>query len=121
MDRDDLVSRWWRRPWRRAIRICPRKLPTVQLGGKNRPRKGGLLLTRSIWRKMRMRWLRLRYSTILRKLKEFYQQAIRDIADAGDSYEAFQQRILMEAACAVPVGVGLNSFPTVARQRSITI
>ncbi|KAI4381034.1 hypothetical protein MLD38_007152 [Melastoma candidum] len=103
------LSLW--QPQRKAVPIRHRKLPTVRLGWKNRPRKRNPLIVR-IWRKIRLR-------SFLRKLKEYYQQVVRDIVDAGASYEAFQQRLLMETTGTVPIGIGLNRFPTTARQRAI--
>ncbi|XP_030526364.1 uncharacterized protein LOC115738028 [Rhodamnia argentea] len=101
-------------PRRRTIPLRRRKLPTVRLGGK-RPRPGLLLL--KMWRKMRLRWLKLRYSCMLKKLKEYYRSLIADIIEAGAAVETFQQRMLMETACAVP-GMGFNNFPSVARHRA---
>ncbi|XP_030473495.1 uncharacterized protein LOC115691071 [Syzygium oleosum] len=107
------ASRW--PPRRRAIPLRRRKLPTVRLGGK-RPGRGLFLL--KMWRKMRLRCLKLQYSCMLKKLKEYYRSLIADIIEAGVSLETFQQRLLMETTCAVPV-MAFNSFPTVARHRAI--
>ncbi|KAL3720794.1 hypothetical protein ACJRO7_005580 [Eucalyptus globulus] len=104
-----------RPPRRRTIFLRRRKLTTVRLGGR-RPRRGLFLL--NLWRKMRLRWLKLRYSCALKKLKAYYRSVVADIIEAGASVEALQQRMLMEATCAVPV-MGLNSFPSVARHRAI--
>ncbi|PKI43777.1 uncharacterized protein LOC116198757 [Punica granatum] len=83
-----------------------RSLPTVRLGGE-RPRRGGLLL-RSSWRRMRLKWLKMKYQIMLRRMKEYYHKLIKEIVEASAYTEAFQQRVLMEAACAVPVMAGVN-------------
>ncbi|XP_021638878.2 uncharacterized protein LOC110634247 [Hevea brasiliensis] len=109
--------RW---PTHRRISLRRRKLPSVRLGGK-KPRRGFFLL--KMLRKMRLRWLKLHYSCMLRKLKEYYRNLIKDVIDAGATIEAYQQRLVMEASFAVPVmGLSFSSYPSMAgsdRPRSI--
>ncbi|XP_021295057.1 uncharacterized protein LOC110424727 [Herrania umbratica] len=86
------------------------KMPTVRLGGK-KPRRG-LFIVR-ILKKMRLRWLKLQYTCMLRNLGKYYRNLIKDIVEAGASVEALQQRMFMESTFAVPVmGVSFSSFPS---------
>ncbi|KAK3220289.1 hypothetical protein Dsin_014259 [Dipteronia sinensis] len=106
----------------RRVFIRRRKLPVVRLGGTRKKPRRGVFLVR-MFRKVRLRWLRLHYTCMIKKLKEYYLQMVKDIKEAGASLETFQQRILMEASFAVPVmGLSLSSFPSVAgsdRPRSL--
>ncbi|XVE51847.1 hypothetical protein DITRI_Ditri02bG0074000 [Diplodiscus trichospermus] len=87
------------------------KLPTVRLGGK-KPRRG-LYIVR-VLKKMRVRWLKLQYKCMLRKLREYYRSLIKDIVEAGATVEALQQRVFMESTFAVPVmGVSFSTFLSV--------
>ncbi|XVF74307.1 hypothetical protein PTKIN_Ptkin13bG0099900 [Pterospermum kingtungense] len=91
------------------LRRC-NKLPTVRLGGK-KPRRG-LFIVR-VLKKMRLRWLKLQYTCMLRKLRKYYRNLIKDIIEAGSTVEALQQRMFMESTFAVPVmGVSFSSFPS---------
>nr|GMC75971.1 uncharacterized protein LOC109187726 [Ipomoea batatas] len=86
------------------------KLPTARLGGK-KPRRGFFLL--KLFRRAKLRWLRLHYSTMLKKIKDYYQRLIKDIVDGGGAIDSFHQRLIMETSFAVPVmGLSLNSFPS---------
>ncbi|XP_062157244.1 uncharacterized protein LOC133864832 [Alnus glutinosa] len=95
------------------IPLRRRKLPTVRLGGK-KPRRA-LTLVR-IFRRIKLRWLKLHYMSTLRKLKEYYRNLVKDLVDAGATLETFHQRVLMEASLTVPVmGVSFNNYPSVPR------
>lgn len=84
-----------------------RKPPTLRLGGK-KPR----LLVRLL-RRIRLRWLKLRYLCMLKKLKEYYKRVVKELIEAGGSLESFQQRILLETSFAVPVmGVSFSTYPS---------
>lgn len=98
-----------RRVVRQGIQLRRRKLPSVRLGSK-KPRRA---LAR-MFRRIRLRWLKLQYMCMMRKLKEFYRNLIKDMAAAGASLEAFQQRIFLESSFAVPVvGISLSTYPSV--------
>ncbi|KDP40688.1 hypothetical protein JCGZ_24687 [Jatropha curcas] len=105
---------------RRRISLRRRKMHTVRLGGK-KPRRGLFLLR--MLKKMRLRWLKLQYSCMLRKLKEYYSNLIKDIVEAGATIESYQQRLVMEASLAVPVmGISFSGYPSMSgsdRPRSI--
>ncbi|XP_022724857.1 uncharacterized protein LOC111281379 [Durio zibethinus] len=84
------------------------KLPTVRLGGK-KPRRGFFIVR--VLKKMRLKWLKLQYKCMLRKLRKYYRNLIKDIVEAGATVEALQQRMFMESTFAVPVmGVSFSSF-----------
>ncbi|XP_059459121.1 uncharacterized protein LOC132188625 [Corylus avellana] len=94
------------------IPLRRRKLPTVRLGGK-KPRRAFILAR--VFRRIRLRWLKLQYTCMLKKLREYYRNLVKDIVDAGATLETFHQRVLMEASLAVPVmGVSFNNYPSVS-------
>ncbi|GLT69360.1 hypothetical protein SLA2020_415180 [Shorea laevis] len=96
---------------RLQIPLRRRKQPVVRLGGK-KPRR--VLTLARIFRRMRLRWLKLQYKCMLKKLKEYYRNLVKDLVDAGATLETFHQRVLMEASLAVPVmGVSFNNYPYV--------
>ncbi|KAK9282222.1 hypothetical protein L1049_005136 [Liquidambar formosana] len=96
-----------RRPFGLKIHLRRRKLPYVRLGGK-KPRQGRLFLVR-ILKKIRLRWVKHKYLCMLKKLKQYYRNMIKDLIEASASVESFQQRILMEASYAVPtMGVSFS-------------
>ncbi|XAR49882.1 hypothetical protein NMG60_11004055 [Bertholletia excelsa] len=100
------LFRW---PYRRKLQLRRRKLPTARLGGK-RPRRGHFLVR--LLRRGRLRWLKLKYLCILRKLKNYYRSLIRDMMEASSTIESAQQRILLETSLAIPVmGISFASFP----------
>ncbi|EXC32308.1 hypothetical protein L484_008171 [Morus notabilis] len=73
-----------RRVVRQGIPLRRRKLPSVRLGGK-KPRRA---LAR-MFRRIRLRWLKLQYMCMMRKLKEFYRNLIKDMAGGGGGRPAF--------------------------------
>lgn len=101
----------WQPRRRLGIRLGRRRtVPTIRLGAE-RPRRGRLIL-RSVWRRMRLRWLKMQYRCLLQRLKTQYRKLMAEMVEARASVEAFQQRAFMEASCAVPVmaGVSFTSF-----------
>ncbi|KAJ9179416.1 hypothetical protein P3X46_011205 [Hevea brasiliensis] len=109
----------FRRPTHRRIWLRRRRLPLVRLGGK-KPRREFFM---RMLRKMRLRWLKLHYSCMLRRLKVYYRNLIKDLVEAGATIEAYQQRLVMEASFAVPV-MGISGYPSMVgsdRTRSIFI
>ncbi|BFG24152.1 uncharacterized protein Pyn_02643 [Prunus yedoensis var. nudiflora] len=88
-----------------------RKLPVARLGGQ-KPKRG--LVFVKMLKKIRMRWLKLQYLCMLKKLKESYKNMMKDLMQAGASLETFHQRIFMETSFAIPMGVSLSSYPSVA-------
>ncbi|KAG9458469.1 hypothetical protein H6P81_002977 [Aristolochia fimbriata] len=113
--RRSIVFRW---PLRRkratsfpasATRKKRRKLPSIRLGKR---RAGGSFLVK-IFRRIRLRWLRLHYSLLLKRLKAFYSTLVRDLIEAGATMEAIQSRIMMETYFSVPVmPVTVASIPS---------
>ena len=93
------------------LRRRPR-LPSVRLGGK-RPRRVVALV--GMLRRIRMRWLRLQYMCMVRKLRECYRNLAKDLAEAGASIDTFQKRVFLEASFAVPVmGLAFSGYPNSA-------
>ncbi|XP_021910983.1 uncharacterized protein LOC110824775 [Carica papaya] len=83
---------------RRVVPLRRRKLPAIRLGGKQ-----GFFLKKMV-KKMRVRWVKLQYMRVLKKLKEYYEKMVKDIIKAGESLEGdFQKRIFAEATFALPV------------------
>ncbi|KAK7349306.1 hypothetical protein VNO77_06571 [Canavalia gladiata] len=108
---DDHESSMW--PWqprRRVSLIRRRKVQTVRLGGK-KARRGILGLFR-IFKRMRLRWVKLQYVRILKRLKEHYSNMVKDLVEAGATVETFHQRLFMESTFAIPLGVNLSTYPS---------
>ncbi|KAK2353302.1 60S ribosomal protein L18 [Trifolium repens] len=98
-------------PRRKVILYRRRKLQTVKLGGKKPRRRliGGIV---RIFRKMRVKWLKLQYLKFFKRLKEHYRNLVKELIEAGASIETFQQRIFMESTFAIPLGVNLSTYPS---------
>lgn len=60
---------------------------------------------------MRLKWLRLQYKRILKNLKEYYKNMVKDMVEASATIEAYQQRLFMESSFAVPAGVAFSAYP----------
>ncbi|OVA08342.1 hypothetical protein BVC80_209g66 [Macleaya cordata] len=91
--------RWSTR--RRLLGGRRRKVPSVRLGGEKKPRRG--LLIASLFRRIRLKWLKLQYSCMLKKLKDVYYSMVKDLIEAGTTLESIQQRIMTETYFSVPV------------------
>ncbi|THG05834.1 uncharacterized protein LOC114307197 [Camellia sinensis] len=104
------TTAYFRWPYRLKPPLRRRKPPTIRLGGKKKHRRG-LLLGR-LFRRARLRWLKLKYSCMINKLKQYYRSIVREMTEASGSIESVQQRILMETSFAIPVmGISFYSFP----------
>lgn len=105
------------------IPLRRRKLPTIRLGGDKKPRR--VVTLAKIFRRMRLRWLKLQYMLMLKKVKEYYKNLIKDLKEAGATLETFHHRLLLEASLAVPVmGVSFNNYPYLPgsdRPRTLTM
>ncbi|KAF9685310.1 hypothetical protein SADUNF_Sadunf03G0041200 [Salix dunnii] len=105
------TSRW---PLRRRLSVRGRKLPIIRLGGGEKPRRRRAFLVRTL-RGMRLRWLKLQYLCLLKKLKEYHRNLMKDFKVSGSSIEAYNQRLLMETSFAVPgIGITFSNFLSVA-------
>ncbi|KAG2328132.1 hypothetical protein Bca4012_037170 [Brassica carinata] len=100
------VFRWSRS--RRKIHIRRRKSQVVRLGVP----RGGFSLKKMV-RKMKLRWLRLHYVRLVRNIKGFYRNLVKDIIEAGAEFEEIQTRMAVEAAAFAIPGLGL-SFSSVS-------
>ncbi|XP_047962694.1 uncharacterized protein LOC125207410 [Salvia hispanica] len=86
------------------------RLPTIRLGGK-KPRRGFFLLR--LCKKAKLKWLKLKYLSMLKKLKRYYNELVKDMIEGSGTIESFQQRMLLETSFAIPVmGLSLNSYPS---------
>ncbi|XP_016576362.2 uncharacterized protein LOC107873963 [Capsicum annuum] len=101
------VFRWVPLP-RRKFSFRKKRLPTVRLGGggkNNNSRRG-------FFRRVKLQWLKLQYRCLLKKLREYYECAVKDLKENGGAVDTFQQRLLLETSFAVPVmGLSFNNFP----------
>lgn len=101
----------WQQARRRLFFLRRRnhKVPTVRLGGK-KPRRGSILIVKIL---KKIRWVKLQYRCMLRKLRKQYRNLIKDMVEAGANIEALQQRMFMESTFALPVmGVSFSTFPS---------
>ncbi|KAJ0007680.1 hypothetical protein Pint_29146 [Pistacia integerrima] len=98
---------------RRVILRRRRKLPVIRLGGSasDKPKRG-MFIVRMV-RRMRLRWLKLRYVRMIKKLKQYYRDMVKDFMDASASLESFQQRALAEASFA-SLGLAFTTFPSMS-------
>ncbi|CAH2036641.1 unnamed protein product [Thlaspi arvense] len=101
------VFRWSRS--RRKIQIRRRRSQVVRLGGKNNvgPRGGRFSLKKMV-RRMKLRWLKLHYVRLVKKIKVFYRNLVKEFVDAGAELEAIQKRMAIEAAAFAVPGLGLS-------------
>ncbi|XP_019417805.1 PREDICTED: uncharacterized protein LOC109328680 [Lupinus angustifolius] len=99
----------WQPHRRRLTLLRRRKVQSVQLGGKrSRRRMVGLV---RIFKRLRLKWLKLKYLCMLKKLKEYYKNLMKDLVEGAATIETFHQRLLMESSSfAMPLGV--SSFST---------
>ncbi|XP_058079456.1 uncharacterized protein LOC131227681 [Magnolia sinica] len=79
-----------------------RKRPSIRLGRKKRRTRGGFFLLRA-FRRLRLRWLRLKYSYMLKKLKAFYSSVVKDLIEAGATMEVIQKRIMLDTYFTLPI------------------
>ncbi|GMI82167.1 hypothetical protein HRI_001886000 [Hibiscus trionum] len=92
------------------LRLRRHNKPTVRLGGK-KPRRG--LFVVKFLKKMRLRWLKLQYTCMLRKMKKYYKGLVKELVEAGSAVEALNQRMFLESTFAVPVmGVSFTNYPS---------
>ncbi|XP_026431324.1 uncharacterized protein LOC113328429 [Papaver somniferum] len=113
--------RW---PMRRKRLGRRRKTPTVCLGGDSKKPRRGLIIVKLL-RRIRLKWLKLQYTCMLRKLKDTYYAVLKDLIEAGSTFESIQQRIMNESYfSAVPImavpSAGITSFIGPNRARSKT-
>lgn len=95
---------------RHMISLRRHKMPTIYLDGK-KPKR----VLKAWFKGIKLRWVKLKYMCMLRKLKEYYKSLVKDFIEAGDNLETIQQRLLLEALFAVPVmGTSFSRFPVAA-------
>uniref|UniRef100_A0A7C8YAU7 Uncharacterized protein n=1 Tax=Opuntia streptacantha TaxID=393608 RepID=A0A7C8YAU7_OPUST len=82
----------------RLPRRGKKRLPVVRLGTR-RTQQGRRFSFGRVFRRIRLRWLRLKYSCMLKRLKQYYKSVIKDIVEGSASVEAYhRQRVLMESS-----------------------
>ncbi|KAF5177411.1 hypothetical protein FRX31_033001 [Thalictrum thalictroides] len=86
---------------RRFIWYRRRKVQSIRLGGKKKMRKGFVLVR--LLKKVKLKWLKVQYSYMLKRLKNYYLSVVKDLIEAGATLETLQQRVMMEASFAIPV------------------
>ncbi|KAG2251494.1 hypothetical protein Bca52824_081630 [Brassica carinata] len=59
-------------------------------------------------KKMKLRWLRLHYVRLVKKIKGFYRNLVKEFVEAGAELEAIQKRMTVEAAAFAVPGLGLS-------------
>ncbi|PIN07322.1 hypothetical protein CDL12_20113 [Handroanthus impetiginosus] len=96
--------------FRWPIRRGRQRLPTLRLGGK-KPRRGFFLFR--LCKRAKLKWLRLKYLSMLKKLKKYYDSFVKDMIEGSRTIESFQQRMLLETSFAIPVmGITFNTYPS---------
>ncbi|KAJ4958092.1 hypothetical protein NE237_025203 [Protea cynaroides] len=68
---------------RKKILTRRRKLPTVRLGRKKRHHRG-MFIVRLV-KRIQLRWLKLKYSLLLKKLKHFYYVLVKQLVEGGST------------------------------------
>ncbi|XP_057735965.1 uncharacterized protein LOC130951328 [Arachis stenosperma] len=106
---------WQQHRGRVRLLLRRRKMKTVKLGGEGKKTSAKRRMFRGlvrILRRMKVRWLKLQYLRMLKRLKEHYRSILKDLVEAGASVETFQQRLFMETSFAIPIGVSLSTYPS---------
>ncbi|PIA35879.1 hypothetical protein AQUCO_03400044v1 [Aquilegia coerulea] len=85
---------------RRVTWYRRRKVQSIRLGGKKK-RKGFVLVR--LLKKVKLKWLKVQYSYMLKRLKNYYLSVVKDLIEAGATLETLQQRVMMETSFAIPV------------------
>ncbi|KAL3335242.1 hypothetical protein AABB24_031444 [Solanum stoloniferum] len=97
---------------RRKFSFRKKRLPTVRLGGGKNNNSRRRFSVAKLFRRVKLRWLKLQYTCLLKKLREYYRSAVKDLMENGGALDSFQQRLLLETSFAVPVmGLSFNTFP----------
>ncbi|CAL0308682.1 unnamed protein product [Lupinus luteus] len=97
-------------PWqpRRKIHLKKRqKLQLLRLGGNSKQQRHGMLMR--VVRMIRVKWLKLYYIRMLKKLKEYYQNFVKQLAETGATIETF---LFMESNFVIPTGLTISGCPS---------
>ncbi|VVA97574.1 unnamed protein product [Arabis nemorensis] len=98
----------------RKVYLRRRKPQVVRLGGKNSTPRGRFSLKRMV-RRMRLKWLRLYYVRLVKMIKGYYRNLVKEFADAGAA--TFQQRMTVETAAFAAPGLGLSFYTMSSHDR----
>ncbi|CAA7024632.1 unnamed protein product [Microthlaspi erraticum] len=115
MDPHSVITSAFRWPSsRRKVYLRRRKPQVVRLGGKNSKPRGRFTLKRMVTR-MRLKWLRLYYVRLVKKIQGYYRDLVKEFADAGAT--TIQQRMTVETAAFAAPGLGLSIYPMSGQDR----
>ncbi|KAK7255737.1 hypothetical protein RIF29_29156 [Crotalaria pallida] len=98
-------------PWQphRGVHLPRRrKVQAVRLGGKKQPR-GMVKRFVRIFRRMRMKWLKLQYVRMLKRLKEHYRNLLKKLDEAGNTIETL---MFMESTNVIPGSITISGCPS---------
>ncbi|KAK7255738.1 hypothetical protein RIF29_29157 [Crotalaria pallida] len=98
-------------PWQphRGVHLPRRrKVQAVRLGGK-KPRRGMVKRFVRIVRRMRMKWLKLQYVRMLKRLKEHYRNMLKEVVETGKTIETL---MFMESTNVIPGSITISSCPS---------
>ncbi|XP_047959876.1 uncharacterized protein LOC125205102 [Salvia hispanica] len=82
-------------PFRWSLGRRRPRLPTVRVGGKKS--RHGFSLPR-LYKKAKLKWLELKYLSMLKKLKNYYKELVKDVMQGSGTIESYQQCMLLEAS-----------------------
>ncbi|EOA31699.1 hypothetical protein CARUB_v10014928mg [Capsella rubella] len=94
---------------RRKIYLRRRKPQVVRLGGKNSTWARGRFSVKKVVTRMRLKWLRLYYVRLVKKIKVYYSTVVKEFEEAGTA--TIQQRMTVETAAFAAPGLGLSFCP----------
>ncbi|XP_010552239.1 PREDICTED: uncharacterized protein LOC104822658 [Tarenaya hassleriana] len=98
------VPCWWPQI-RRKIHLRRRKTPAIRLGWKPR---GRLCSVKRMVRRMRLKWVRLHYVRMVKEIRGYYRNLVKEFAGAGAELETIRRRIAVETAAFAVPGLGLS-------------
>ncbi|XP_006343124.1 uncharacterized protein [Solanum tuberosum] len=96
---------------RRKLSFRRKKLPVIQLGAGGKKHRRRFLLLR-IFRRVRiLKGLKLHYSNMAKKIKEFYWSAVNDILEGNEAVDTFHRGFVLQSSFAIPMlGLTPNAF-----------
>ncbi|KAE9599408.1 hypothetical protein Lal_00039413 [Lupinus albus] len=103
----ETISAW--QP-RHSVPLKRRKVQAIRLGEKNLPRRGMVRRLVRIFSRIRLKWLKLQYIRTLKKLKEHYQNMLKELVEAGNTIETL---LFTESTNLIPAGgIAISSCPS---------
>ncbi|OIW03078.1 hypothetical protein TanjilG_19358 [Lupinus angustifolius] len=103
----ETISAW--QP-RHSVPLRRRKVQAIRLGEKKLPRRGMVRRLVRIFGRMRLKWLKLQYVRMLKKLKDHYQNMLKELVEAGNTLETI---LFTESTNLIPAGgIVISSCPS---------